>query len=213
MSKNPSHTKNFSANGRWRAPRAVLLLASAIGASIAGTVILILGTLVSRIQRLLFLQNQPRSLNQTEEELLRGVFDDSLALDNIRIIEGRSGLFGVNSRPFTLGNTIYMKAYTAPEILVHECVHVWQYQHFGPRYAAEALGAQLLLGDSAYNWKAELARGKSEWSEFNKEAQAQMIQEIWMQRNSSAAHQHDELAAATLKSLRTRKNTRPSRSL
>lgn len=185
----------------------------AISASIAGTVILVLGTLVSLIQRLLFLQNQPRSLNQTEEDLLRGVFGDSMVLDNIRIIEGRSGLFGINLRAFVLGNTIYMKRHTTPQVLVHECVHVWQYQHLGPRYAADALGAQLLLGNSAYDWKAELARGKSDWRDFNKEAQAQMIQEIWMQGNSSAAHQHDDLAAATLKSLRTRKNMRPSRSL
>ena len=92
--------------------------------------------------------------------MLRKVFYNSLALYNIRLIEGWSGAFGINDRAFTLANTIYMKRNdpaVRPDILVHECVHVWQYQNIGSRYTMDALGAQAIYGDAAYDWEAELA--------------------------------------------------------
>ena len=95
---------------------------------------------------------------------LAKVFGGSVALYNVRIVEGRSGVFGANQRPFTLGNTIYMKR-TEParfaDMLVHEVVHVWQYQHLGPRYTAD-LGAQARYGEEGRapsHWEAGLARG------------------------------------------------------
>jgi len=55
-----------------------------------------------------------------------------------------------------------------PDILVHECVHVWQYQNIGSRYTMDALGAQAVYGAGAYDWEAELARGNSDWNDFIK---------------------------------------------
>lgn len=153
-----------------------------IWSSIAGAVILILGTFLSLVQRLTFLQNNDRSLTKAERALLRRVFLNSVSLYNVRIIEGWCGVFGINSQAFTLGNTIYMKSNdpsVVPDILVHECAHVWQYQNEGSRYTMDALGAQATYGGAEYNWEAEPGRGRSEWSDFNKEAQASMIQDIW----------------------------------
>lgn len=152
-----------------------------LGAGLAGVVLLVLGTLVALVQQLLFLQSPARALTADERELLRRVFRRSLSLYNVRLVEGRSGLFGLNERPFTLGNTIYLKHYLAslPGLLVHECVHVWQYQHHGPRYAIDALSAQALLPD-AYDWEAELVRGKPGWTRFNREAQAELIEDTWL---------------------------------
>jgi hypothetical protein len=106
------------------------------------------------------------------------VFRGSVALDRVRVVPGPAGLFDVNDRPFTLGNTIYLKGRTSPKLLVHECVHVWQYQHRGPRYAYDALMAQRRLGQGAYDWRAELARGKA-WADFNAEAQAEYVADHW----------------------------------
>lgn len=156
-----------------------------IGSSIAGAVIIIAGQLLSLIQRLFFLQNNDRPLTKKEREMLRRVFYNSLALYNVRIIEGWSGAFGLNDRPFTLGNTIYMKNVDLsvdPSVLVHECVHVWQYQNIGARYTMDALGAQAFYGggSGAYDWQAELAaRGRSRWWDFNREAQAEFMQNVW----------------------------------
>jgi hypothetical protein len=152
-----------------------------LGAGLAGGLLLVLGTAVALVQQLLFLQSPARALTADERAMLRRVFRRSLSLYNVRLVEGRSGLFGLNERPFTLGNTIYLKHYLSslPGLLVHECVHVWQYQHHGPRYAIDALSAQALLPD-AYDWEAELGRGKPAWTKFNREAQAELIEDTWL---------------------------------
>lgn len=152
-----------------------------VGSSLAGAVLLVLGIFVALVQQVLFLQHHARALTRAERELLRRVFRRSISSYNVRLVEGRSGLFGFNDRPFTLGNTIYLKHYLSslPGLLIHECVHVWQYQNVGPRYAIEALSAQVLLPD-AYDWEGEVGRGKLGWPEFNKEAQAQLIEDTWL---------------------------------
>ena len=159
-----------------------------IGSGIAGGVILIGGTFIARVQTVVLLQGAGRRLTAAERQLLRRVFQRSLALYNVRIVEGFAGIFSVNDRPFTLGNTIYVKnveiggvpalLIDVPDLLIHECVHVWQHQHGGARYLADALYAQTTLPNE-YSWTAELARGIADWVDFNKEAQAQMIENIY----------------------------------
>ena len=158
--------------------------------SIGGHVLLIAGRLLARIQRLVGAEARARGLTEAERERLSAVFRESVALDDVRVVEGRSGLFGVNDRPFTLGSTIYLKGVdltTRFDVLVHECVHVWQYQHIGARYAADALAAQVRYGwrrRGAYDWRAELERGHARWSDFNAEAQGSFIQARWQQGGS-----------------------------
>lgn len=143
-------------------------------AQVAGAVVLTLGRLVARVQ-----SHKKRKLTEDETALLERVFLGSVALDRVRIVAGRAGLFDLNKRPFTLGNTIYLKGRDSPKLLVHECTHVWQYQHLGPRYVFDALAAQRRLGPGAYDWKAELARGKAGWLELNAEAQAEYVADVY----------------------------------
>lgn len=159
------------------------------GSSAGGAVILVAGKFVSLIQRLLLLEIDERPLTDEERDLLSRIFTDSVLLDNVRIVEGRCGVFGLSRRPFAMGNTIYFKKMdprVRPDILVHECVHVWQYQNVGARYAAQALMSQAIYGRGAYDWRAELGRGAASWKEFNKEAQAQLIQDIWSRSGISS---------------------------
>lgn len=158
-----------------------------IGGSIAGAVISIVGTLLSVIQRVIPFINNDRPLTNDEKVALALVFRKSLALYNIRI-KSSSGI-GVT---FTLDNTIYtdIPNLAVPlHTLVHECTHVWQYQNLGTRYLAEALGAQAIFGrdpanpcksGNAYDWLGELNRGTTKWEHFNREAAAQLIEEIWI---------------------------------
>lgn len=153
-----------------------------IGSSIAGAVLIILGTIVSLVQRLFLLQSFERPLTKAERDILRRVFLNSISLYNVRIVEGWCGVFGFNNRAFCLGNVIYMKdndPSVVPEILVHECVHVWQYQNIGTRYSSDALVAQAVFAD-AYDWEEDIARGNEAWTEFNKEAQAEFIEDVWL---------------------------------
>lgn len=146
-----------------------------------GALVVTVGKLVALVQSVAAVQAPRRPLTADESDMLERVFRGSVALYNVRIVEGRSGLFGVNKRPFTLGNTLYMKAIsseTNPSVLVHECAHAWQYQNVGARYAADALAAQAFIHDP-YNWRLELERGRGGWLRFNKEAQAELLRDAY----------------------------------
>jgi hypothetical protein len=152
-----------------------------IFSGIGGAVLVILGKLVALVQVVLLIQDTERPLTAEERRLLRLVFHRSIALHNVRLVPGRAGVFGVNDRPFTLGNTVYLKGRDPrkePELLVHECVHVWQYQNEGARYASDALAAQA-VEDDAYAWEDEISRGHTKWVDFNREAQAQLFEDTY----------------------------------
>jgi hypothetical protein len=152
-----------------------------IGSSIAGAEIVIIGKFVSLVQHFFLLQAKERKLTDDEIRDLKRVFRDSLAYYNIRLIEGCSGLYGINGRAFVLGNTIYLKdndVGSDPGLLVHECTHVWQYQNLGARYSSDALYAQAFVDDE-YSWEAEVNRGNEEWVDFNMEAQGAFLEDVY----------------------------------
>lgn len=124
-----------------------------------------------------------RPLLDTEEALLRKVFGAGLKYPPVRLTRMSTIVAAINgSRAFTLRNTLHLPArnYNAmaqyPSLLVHEMVHVWQYQHDGLSYAPNALWAQV-AGDG-YDFAKALRQGKP-WRKMNPEQQAQMIQEAF----------------------------------
>lgn len=147
-----------------------------------GAVIAIVAKSVAVVQAVLFMQFGERSLTAVEQDMLRRVYRGSVVLYNVRVVEGFAGLFSTNTRPFTLGNKIYMKGVDSasdPAQLVHECCHVWQNQHQGVRYISDALWAQATIPRQGYSWEDELARGHFRWQDFNKEAQAKFLEDIF----------------------------------
>jgi hypothetical protein len=148
--------------------------------SLNGHLLVFFGYVVVVIQKLFFIQRSDRSFTEKESEVLNDLFDDSLAIYNVRMVVGRSGLFHINGRPFVLGNFVFMKdvsMHRGLPVLIHECVHVWQYQRFGARYASEALYAQWTM-PNAYDWRTE-KKMDSNWFNWNREAQASFIEEMW----------------------------------
>jgi hypothetical protein len=149
-----------------------------LASGIVGAVIAIVGAVVGLVQ-VIFTVGRPRRLNEEERRLVSLVFKESIATYNVRVVDGKAGLFSLNSRPFVLGNMIYMKDFTAaadPSTFVHECTHIWQNQHAGPRYAAEALYSQ--QWGAGYEWEKE-AEKKGDWGEFQREAQGEFIQTVY----------------------------------
>ena len=151
--------------------------------TIAGGIISILSNLFILIARVVGLLSEGRPLSEHEKNILREVFRTSLNPNKIRI-----AYFPFwHKYFFALHNTIYSPhkdQSIPPHLLVHESVHIWQYHHEGVKYLAEALLAQIQYGiknipGNAYDWTAELSRGKTDWGNFNKEAAAQLIEEIW----------------------------------
>lgn len=153
-----------------------------IFSSILGGIIVFVLRVVALVQQAIPFQARERRMTKDEIKDLKRIFGDSLAYYNIRIVEGRAGIF-LGPRELVTGNTIYMKGHdpdTERERLAHECVHVWQYQNRGSRYTSDALYAQLFVDDE-YSWEKELDRGKEEWVEFNTEAQGKFIQDVYFE--------------------------------
>ena len=142
----------------------------------ADFVLMVGGRAVSFVQQLAFVEPAGRRLTEDEQGILRRVYEDSIDLSRVVIKEGRAGAFSLNRRPFTHGDTIYMKGVSPQkrvDILVHEMCHVWQHQHGGTDYMTRALWAQT-IGDG-YDWEKGVRDGK-DWAALNPEQQAELIQ-------------------------------------
>ena len=155
---------------------------------IVGGLILPLGAYISLVQTVFGIEGVKRRLNEKEILILEVVYCQSVNLDRIRIITGRSGVFGFNDRPFTMGDVIYMKntgASSWDEDLVHEVCHVWQYQNHSSSYASEALTTQVyfdITGSSAYHWwDPKVNDGDMVWNNWNREAQAKFIENLYLE--------------------------------
>jgi len=149
-----------------------------MAAGIVGGVIAVGGKALALIQ-VIFCIGWPRALTDDELAIIHRVFDEALATYNVRVVDGFAGVFSINNRPFVLGNMIYMKKVTAavePEALAHECVHVWQNQHVGAAYTAEALASQ--FWGVGYKWWLDADAGL-EWVDFGREAQGQTVQRMY----------------------------------
>ncbi|WP_224240723.1 hypothetical protein [Hyalangium gracile] len=128
-------------------------------------------------------QPNKRSLSESELLAARKVFASGLNYTPVRIEKMGSFTELINgSRAYTAANSVMLpgKAYAYPSqyvsIIVHELVHVWQYQHGGWGYIPNALWAQT-LGDG-YDFAKALRQGKP-WTKMNPEQQAQMIQDAF----------------------------------
>jgi hypothetical protein len=140
---------------------------------------------ISAVQTVTHLEEVGRSLNDGELAELRKVFGNTIDYSKVRIKEGDAGIFDLNDRPFTPGNTIYMKmdasnpAWT--QTLVHEMSHVWQYQNGNANYLSGSLLAQATQGETAaYRWADGAAEGKS-WSQLGPEQQATLVEAAYVQ--------------------------------
>ena len=97
-----------------------------------------------------------------ELALLRNVFRRSLAYLQHPARAGRSGLFGVNDRPFTLGNTIYVRTSTSTSDRTCWCTR-WctcgiPTKEPGTRPMPWARRSATGRGRGAYDWQAQVAQ-------------------------------------------------------
>ncbi len=156
---------------------------------VLGALVMIVLAFVGLLQTVIPLQGRRRPLTAAEEALLRRVYRNALAYYNIRVVESRAaaGVFGwANSFPFVVGNTIYLKGDLSPVVLVHESMHVWQYQHTGSRYIGDAI----IVGPNTNRnggWQVELGRGRTRWRDFDAEAQAWFVEDVYTRGERTVA--------------------------
>lgn len=152
-----------------------------IFSSFFGGLILILGKAVALVQ-VIFTLGSERALTDEEKRQLRRAFKDSLNYYVMRVSEGHAGIFQPGANKFTLGNTIYFKGLPVDlPGLVHESVHVWQYQNGGARYITDNIWAMITAdnfnADDVY--VTEINGGKNDWEQFHDEAQSELIEDMW----------------------------------
>lgn len=128
------------------------------------------------------LVKRARPLTDREIGMARSIFGDSLAYHKIRIDE--RAYWGPRK-----GHFCYVSCYTInswgimPDpILIHELMHVWQYQHLGMVYVPRALRAQ--FSAEGYNYGGAKAlynamRTGKKLLDFNYEQQADIVEDYY----------------------------------
>ena len=129
-----------------------------------------------------------RSLSAEEIKLAKSVFHDSLNYDVIKIDDGaRFGTIKI-ALAYVSFNTINYYKKIRKEILIHELMHVWQYQKYGAIYIPRAIKAQRSKEGYDYGgvpnlYKTMLTKGRL--SEFNMEQQADIIEDFYKIQNET----------------------------
>ena len=136
-------------------------------------------------------QDAKRKLTDNEIAILRRIYGDSLAYDLIRVNEGRLGIMGP---PFataagatTMGYYIYYRS--GPTIddvtLVHESVHVWQFQFGGTQYIGQSVVFQIADairndGTTTYDWWTMIGVDPDGWYLMKSiEARAEFVEDLY----------------------------------
>lgn len=129
---------------------------------------------ISSLEQTLGLEAPPKKLTSEEIKLLRKIFFSSIDYAKVIIKAGNSHLLSISGRAFVMGNTVYMpKQNYSVSLLVHEMVHVWQYQNQGYEYISKSLWGQYL--GEGYSFAKGIEGGKH-WDELNPEQQASLIE-------------------------------------
>jgi hypothetical protein len=118
-----------------------------------------------------------RSLSDRELKMAKSVFGDSINYDLVRV-DNWSFLNLVNGRrPFVSLNTINTWGEIEDKILIHELVHVWQYQNDGLIYALESLAAQ--NSEAGYDYSFPGWQSERSIFNFNREQQASIVEDYF----------------------------------
>jgi hypothetical protein len=135
------------------------------------------------VQSVLGVQAKKRPLTKNEISVLSPIYRNALPYGLIEIVAGPAGLLTPTGRALTMGYTIYLPS-ASDETLVHECLHVWQFQAEGFRYIGNSAFNQLdgrifSPGYSPYEWQSHLDAGESWYTLKSAEAQAKFISDLF----------------------------------
>jgi hypothetical protein len=122
----------------------------------------------------------------TKREILRGhdIFGDSVDY-NLVMIDTRAEMLTKSMGViYVSGNTINSWGAFPDDYLIHELVHVWQYQHFGAGYAACALKAQDTEAGYNYTFLTPKKGHKPQNTEITLANENEADEGVWFQKKS-----------------------------
>lgn len=130
-----------------------------------------------------------RPLSSSELNLVTSVFGDAISYELVRLDE--SSFLGPKQQ-----NIIYVSFHTinswgrmSNSILIHEMVHVWQYEQLGAKYMPMALAAQRSAMGYNYGGVEALEKYLDEGLKaFNLEQQADIIADYYRIKNDFKPH-------------------------
>ncbi len=123
-----------------------------------------------------------RPLKATEIQLARSIFGDHIRYERVRIDE--YALIGPRQYPICYVSFYVINSWgkMKQSTLIHELVHVWQYQQIGAVYMPRALRAQYTRWGYNYGGvaklRAYLAKGQ-DFLAFNLEQQADIVEDYF----------------------------------
>lgn len=127
-----------------------------------------------------------RTLSPQEIRIAKNIFGESIEynwvrLDEHAVLGPKQGRFA-----YVSFNTINSYGRLSNHILIHELLHVWQFQHLGSVYIWKALWAQRSLRKYDYGGLQELRRvvkANGSLLDFNFEQQGDIIADYYLLRN------------------------------
>ena len=123
-----------------------------------------------------------RSLTPAERELAASYFGSSIELQKVRVWEGLGGRLAKFARAFVSFNIINSRGGMKPDLLIHELVHIWQYQRWGGLYIFRALVAQHSQEGYDYGGVQRLYHSMlagARFTDFNFEQQGDIFQDYY----------------------------------
>lgn len=130
-----------------------------------------------------------RRLTEEEVAIAHAYFGDQIDTTKVRLWDGLGGSLSRRVHAFVTFNTINCTKKMSKAILVHELVHVWQYQKFGSLYIPRALTAQWSAVGYDYGGLQALYHDMLEGGRFidyNFEQQGDIFQHYYSLQQESA---------------------------
>jgi len=100
-----------------------------------------------------------RELNDREHSILESIFESSIEYSKVRMYSDIGPFISRRAYAFVLFNTINYSKSIKDDVLVHEGVHIWQYQRYGSPYILRALLAQISKDKYDYGGIEKLYEG------------------------------------------------------
>lgn len=145
---------------------------------------------------LFFIAKRRGLLSEEQREVGTTVFGNSVCWDLIKLNPRSRWAKRFDAWAFVSQYTIHFHKYLPFDVLVHELMHVWQYEQYGSVYILRSLYAQRTKEGYDYGGGYALShavRSGVELSRYNYEQQAQIVQDYFI---LAQRMQHNPIAEA-----------------